>query len=98
VPVLAARPLGAQALTRLVDRKPHLLGPLAAQLLPPPFAAIDPAAHLGIDLASMRTIESCGVLPIVLMAIARGEITPAEAAQIAKRVTGRMRARQRTAV
>ena len=35
VPDLAARPLSAQALSDLIDRKPHLLRPLAAQLLPP---------------------------------------------------------------
>ena len=49
VPNLSVRPLKAQALTKLLDRKPHLLWPLAAQLLPPPLAAIDPAEHLGID-------------------------------------------------
>src|SRR5215469_4110098 len=49
VPDLAARPLTAQALSDLLDRKPHLLRPLAAQLLPPP-AAFDPAECLGIDL------------------------------------------------
>src|SRR5438874_10491491 len=57
VPDLAARPLSAQALSDLIDRKPHLLRPLAEQLLPPPLAAIDPAARLGIDLASLRTVE-----------------------------------------
>jgi hypothetical protein len=39
------------------DRKPHLLRPLAAQLLPPPLASIDPAERLGIDLSSLRTAE-----------------------------------------
>jgi hypothetical protein len=39
------------------DRKPHLLRPLAAQLLPPPLASIDPAERLGIDLSSLRTDE-----------------------------------------
>jgi hypothetical protein len=58
VPDLAARPLSAQALSDLLDRKPHLLRPLAAQLLPPPpLAAVDPAARLGIDLSSLRTSE-----------------------------------------
>src|SRR6266487_3616500 len=42
VPDLATRPLSGQALTDLLDRKPHLLRPLAAQVLPPPLAAIDP--------------------------------------------------------
>jgi hypothetical protein len=35
-PDLVARPLGAQALSKLLDGKPHLLRPLAMQLLPPP--------------------------------------------------------------
>src|SRR5271157_3711036 len=57
VPDLATRPLSAQALSDLIDRKPHLLRPLAAQLLPPPPALIDPAKRLGIDLSSLRTAE-----------------------------------------
>src|SRR5215831_20227043 len=51
MPDLTARPLSAKALSDLLDRKPHLLGTLAKQLLPPP-ASFDPAAHLGIDLES----------------------------------------------
>src|ERR1700738_812278 len=57
LPDLAARPPSVQALSDLLDRKPHLLRPLAAQLLPPPLAAIDPAERLGIDLSSLRTDE-----------------------------------------
>jgi hypothetical protein len=87
IPDLVARPLSARALADLLDRKPHLLRPLAAQLLPPPRTAIDPAKRLGIDLSSMRTAEDCRwVMPTVLAAIARGEITPAEGADIARRV------------
>ena len=95
VPDLVARPLSAQALSDLLDRKPHLLLPFAAQLLPPPLASIDPAKRLGIDLSSLRTVEDFRqVLPAVLAAVARGEITPAEAARIARRVrAGRRRAR-----
>jgi Family of unknown function (DUF5681) len=86
VPDLAARPLSAQALSDLLDRKPHLLRPLAAQLLPPP-AAVDPAERLGIDLASLRTVEDCRqTLATVLEAVARGGIAPVEGARIAKRV------------
>jgi hypothetical protein len=59
IPDLVARPLSARALADLLDRKPHLLRPLAAQLLPPPRTAIDPAKRLGIDLSSMRTAEDC---------------------------------------
>ena len=56
VPDLVARPLSAQALSDLLDRKPHLLRPLAAQLLPPPLASIDPAepvvANIEVDFLS----------------------------------------------
>ncbi len=90
VPDLAARPLSAQALSDLLDRKPHLLRPLAAQLLPPR-GAIEPAEHLGLDLSSLRTVDDCReVLATVLAAVARGEIAPAEAARIARRVRGRL--------
>jgi hypothetical protein len=89
-PDLAARPLSAKALSNLLHRKPHLLRPLAKQLLPPP-ASIDPAERLGIDLKSLRTVEDCRqVLATVLAAIARGDIAPAEGARIAKRVRARM--------
>ena len=54
VPDLVARPLSAQALSDLLDRKPDLLLPLAAQILPPPVAATDPAERLGSDLSSLR--------------------------------------------
>ena len=47
VPDLVARPLSAQALSHLLDRKPYLLRPLAAQLLPPPLRAIDPGSASG---------------------------------------------------
>ena len=88
IPDLVARPLSARALADLLDRKPHLLRPLAAQLLPPRRVAIDPAKRLGIDLSSMRTAEDCRwVMPTVLAAISRGEITPAEGADIARRVS-----------
>jgi hypothetical protein len=57
VPDLAARRPSAQALSDLLDCKPRLLRPLAAQVFPPPLAAIDPAERLGIDLVSLRTAE-----------------------------------------
>src|SRR6266851_5487217 len=73
VPDLIARPLSARSLSDLIDRTPHLLRPLAEQLLPPPLAAIDPAARLGIDLLSLRAAEECRrVLSAVLAAVARG--------------------------
>jgi hypothetical protein len=98
VPDLAARPLSPQALSDLLDRKPHLLRPLAAQVLPPPLTAIDPAERLGIDLSSLRAVEDFRqVLSTVLAALSRGEIAPAEAARIARRVRGRLRAVRRLA-
>jgi hypothetical protein len=98
VPDLAARPLSAQALSDLLDRKPQLLRPLAEQFLPPPLVAIDSAARLGIDLSSLRTSEDLRqVLSAALAAVAQGEITPAEAAHIAKRTEARLRAVRRLA-
>jgi hypothetical protein len=98
VPDLVARPLSAQALWDLLDRKPHLLRALAAQLLPPPLKPIDPAERLGIDLASLRTIEDFRqLLPKVLTAIARGEITSREGVRLARRVRTRLRAIRRLA-
>jgi hypothetical protein len=47
VPDLLLRPLSAQALSDLLDRKPHLLQALGAQLLPLRPAATDPAKRLG---------------------------------------------------
>jgi hypothetical protein len=90
VPDLAARPLSAQALANLLDRRPHLLRPLAVQLLPPPLKPTDPAKRLGIDLYSLRTAEDLWqLLPKFLAAIARGEITPGEGRDIARRVHAR---------
>ena len=96
VPNLVARPLSAQALSDLLDRKPHLLRPLVEQLLPPPLGAIDPAERLGIDLDSLRTGGDCRrVLSLVLAAIGRGKIAPAEGAGIARRVGSRLSAMRR---
>jgi hypothetical protein len=98
VPDLVARPLSPQALSDLLDRKPHLLRALAAQLLPPPLASIDPAERLGIDLTSLRTVDDLRqVLSAVLAAVGRGEIAPAEAVRIARRGRGRLRAFRRLA-
>jgi len=95
---LVARPLSTEALSNLLDRKPHLLRPLVQQLLPPPLAPIDPAERLGIDLSSLRTVEDFQrLLPTVLAAIARGEITPSEGERVARRVRTRLRAIRRLA-
>jgi hypothetical protein len=92
VPNLAAQRLGAQALSDLIDRKPHLLRPLARQLLPPPLANVDPAERLGLDLSALHTAEDCGrLLASVLAAVARGKITPDEGTRIARRVRARLR-------
>jgi NAD(P)-dependent dehydrogenase (short-subunit alcohol dehydrogenase family) len=81
-PDLAARPLRPEALSDLIDRRPHLLRPLIAQILPPRLPSTDPAKHLGIDLSWLRTVEDVQqMLAPVLAAVARGEIAPAEAAR-----------------
>jgi hypothetical protein len=98
LPDLAARPISAAALAALLDRKPHLLQPLAAQLLPPPLAALDPAKRLGIDFSSLRTAADVRrVLATVLAATGQGRLAPGEAAQIARRVRSRLRAIRRVA-
>jgi hypothetical protein len=98
MPDLVARPLSPQALLNLLERKPELLRPLAAQMLPPPLAVTDPAERLGIDLPSLRTVEDFRqVLATVMTAVARGQIAPAEAACLARRVLARSRALRRCA-
>jgi hypothetical protein len=98
VPDLVARPLSAQALSALIDRRPHLLRPLAVQLLPPPLAAIDRAGGLGINLSSLRRVADFRpVLPTVVAAVARGEIAPAGAAGITRRMRARLRVVRRLA-
>jgi hypothetical protein len=98
VPDLAARRLSARALSDLLDRKPHLLRLVAAQLLRPPLAAVDPAERLGIDLSSLHTVEDLQqVLSTALAAVACGEIAPAEAASIARRARARLRPVRRLA-
>src|SRR6266446_7849382 len=98
VPDLVARPLSPQALLNLLERKPELLRPLAAQVLPPRLAVTDPAERLGIDLSSLRTVEDFRqVLAAVMKAVARGQIAPAAAARVARRVRARSRALHRCA-
>jgi hypothetical protein len=97
VPDLVARPLSAEALADLIDRKPHPLRPLAAQLLPPPHASTNPAKHLGIGLSSLRTVEDVRqMLSAVLAAVASGESSPAEGASIARQACARLRAIRRS--
>jgi len=87
VPDLLARPLAPQALSDLLRRKPHLFRPLAAHLLPPPRAAIDPAERLGLDLSSLRTVEDVRRAVLTLLAaVSHGDVAPDAAARIARRV------------
>jgi hypothetical protein len=98
VPDLTARPLSPQALSKLLDRKPHLLRPLVLQLLPPPLTPVDPAERLGIDMSSLRTVEDLRqLLPIVLAGIASSKITPVEGARLARRLRTYLRALSRVA-
>jgi hypothetical protein len=98
VPDLVARPLSPQALSDLLERKPELLRPLAAQVLPPPLASVDPAERLGVDPSSLRTVEDFRqVLATVMTAVARGQIAPVEAARLARRVRAQSRALHRCA-
>ena len=98
VPGLVARPLSAKGLSHLLDRKPYLLRPLAAQFLPRPLRAINPAERLGIDLASLRTVEDFRTMfARVWTAISRGEIAPLEGARMARRLLARLRVLRRLA-
>jgi hypothetical protein len=76
VPGLVARWPSAQGLSDLLDRKPHLLRLLAAQVLPPPLATIDPAERLGIHLVSLKAEDVQEALAAVLAAVTRGEVAP----------------------
>jgi hypothetical protein len=80
--------LSPKALSVLIDRKPHLLRPLAEQILPRP-ASIGSAERLGVDLNSVSTAEDCRLVRgTVLATIARGELARSEAARIARGVGG----------
>jgi hypothetical protein len=93
MPDLAARPLSMQALADLIGRRPHLLRPIAAQLLPSAFPVRDPAELLGIYSSPLRTAEDCRqVLTTVLATVVRGELTPGDGVRIARRVQTRLRA------
>jgi hypothetical protein len=88
-PDLAARPLSAGAVGSDRPQASSVTAP-HPQLLPP-IASVDPAERLGIDLSSLRTEED--VLPALrtaLSAVAHGEIAPAAAAHIARRVGARL--------
>src|SRR4029077_13790955 len=60
--------------------------------------AIDPAERLGIDLASLRTVEDVRtVFAPVWTAISRGEIAPVEGARVARRLRVHLRVLRRFA-
>jgi hypothetical protein len=93
VPDLAARPLSMQSLADLIGRKPHLIRPVAAQLLPSAFPVRDPVELLGIYSSPLRTAEDCRqLLTTVLATVVRGELTPGDGVRIARRVQTRLRA------
>jgi hypothetical protein len=82
----------------VLDRKPHLLRPLAAQLWPPRRAIIDPAARLGLDLPSLWKVEDLRELRSTLLAaVARSAVAPADGARIARALRARLRAVRRLA-
>jgi hypothetical protein len=92
---LRARKLSPGALSALLDRKPWLLRPLLTQVLPPPAAWFDPAAHLGIRLSALRTAEDFErAAGTVWAAVLRGEIGPADAVRL-MRLLRRTRTRLR---
>jgi hypothetical protein len=98
IPDLVARPLSQEALSALLERKPHLLRPLAARFMPPPVRAVDPMERLGIDLPSSPTpADVQGVLHTVLAALARGQITLGDAEYIARATHARVCAVRRLA-
>jgi hypothetical protein len=87
-----------RALADLIGRKPDLLRPLVAQLLPPPLPVRNPADLLRIYRSPLRSAEDCRqVLAAVLAAAARGEITPSDGVRIGRRVHARLRMVKRLA-
>jgi len=85
---LCLKPGAASALAR---RKPRLLRPMLAQILPPA-APIPPAERLGIDFRKLRRIEDVQrAMRKIWAGLSRGEIGPGEAARLARRVAGRRR-------
>src|SRR5207302_1173809 len=82
---LCLKPGAAAALAR---RKPRLLRPMLAQILPPA-APIPPAERLGIDFRKLRRTEDVErAIRKIWVGLSRGEIAPPEAASLARRVAG----------
>ena len=98
LPDLRARPLRPEALSAFLDRKPHLLLPLALEFLPPPAAPIDPAARLGLDLLAVENKESYrAALVRVIAAVAAGDISAEEGLGLARRMRAQLRLLRRAA-
>jgi Family of unknown function (DUF5681) len=85
---LVIRQAGPEAMAHLVEKKRWLLRPLALRLLPPPRSGPPQP-----DLSRLRTAEDFRqFLSEAWNRMARGEISPAEAAQLARRARRRLRA------
>src|SRR5439155_4357816 len=88
VPDLRTLCLTPGAAAALARRKPRLLRPMLAQILPPA-APIPPAERLGIDFRKLRRIEDVQrAMQKIWTGLSRGEIGPGEAARLARRVAG----------
>ena len=86
-----------QAAAALLDRKPRLLRPLLAPLLPPARPR-DPAEHLGISVGLLHTAADFQqAMQRVCSAVAAGEIGIGEAGRIARQVRTQMRGLRRLA-
>jgi hypothetical protein len=84
-----------EAVLAVTRRKPWLFRSLVRQVLPPA-RPIDPAERIGLRIASVRTPEQVWrALDKALQAASRGEIAPAEAARIMRRIEARLRVERR---
>jgi hypothetical protein len=83
-------------LAPLIARRRYLMRPVLDLVLPPRAARLDPAERLGVDFLRMQTAaEIAAALHRVVAALGRGEITPAEAACLARRSRQPLRAVRR---
>ena len=84
-----------EACKALFHRQPWQLRRLLARILPPA-RPIDPAERIGLRIASVRTPEQVWrALDKAMQAASRGEIAPAEAARIMRRIEAQLRAERR---